>query len=464
MARTEIIEKDLKCCSEETQKYVANLEFENGVFKARLSQNSSNSNRPPSTDIKKSIPNNREKSGKKPGGQPGREGINLEMVKNPDKTIIYKLPNICPHCLKKIVRTIMQDYEKRQEFDIPEPSPLVVTEHRAEIGLCEHCGKTIRAEFPENITAPTQYGHTIQSRAVYANQYQLIPYKRTVELLEVFFGVRISEGAIAEWNKKMYDALQPMEELIKQKIMNAPLIHADETSVRINKKLHYLHLTSTEFLTLFNLHKERSIKALMDIGILPNYSGIVVHDAYKMYFHFSFIHALCNAHNCRELKGIFQNDSLQWAKNMKEFLCNMYDEKCESPIPLSEEVKIKASKKFDEIIEAAEKETPKNTIRGDNKRGKIKQSKARNMLERCINFKDAILRFIFVFLVPFDNNQGERDFRMAKVHQKISGCFRSFEGARYFCRIRNCISTAKKNKKDVLKLLSDALAGKPILF
>lgn len=300
----------------ENIKYIiyANIEFENDILKARLSQNSSNSNRPPSTDIKKTIPNNREKSGKKPGGQPGREGINLEMVKNPDKTIIYKLPNICPHCLKKIVRTIMQDYEKRQEFDIPEPSPLVVTEHRAEIGLCEHCGKTIRAEFPENITAPTQYGHTIQSRAVYANQYQLIPYKRTVELLEVFFGVRISEGAIAEWNKKMYDALQPMEELIKQKIMNAPLIHADETSVRINKKLHYLHLTSTEFLTLFNLHKERSIKALMDIGILPNYSGIVVHDAYKMYFHFSFIHALCNAHNCRELKGVFQNDSLQWQK------------------------------------------------------------------------------------------------------------------------------------------------------
>jgi len=464
MARSEIVEQDLKCCSEETQKYVAAIEFENAVFKARLSQNSSNSNRPPSTDIKKNIPNNREKSGKKSGGQPGREASNLEMVQNPDKTIIHKLPNICPHCLKKIVKAIIQDYEKRQEFDIPEPSPLVVTEHRAEVGLCEHCGKTIRAEFPKTISAPTQYGSNIQARAVYANQYQLIPYKRTVELLEIFFGVRISEGAIAEWNKKMYDALQPMEELIKQKIMKARLIHADETSVRIDKKPHWIHLTSTEFLTLFNLHKERSIKALMDIGILPNYSGTVVHDAYKMYFHFSFTHALCNAHNCRELKGIFENDSLQWAKNMKEFLCKMNDEKCESQIPFSKKIKIEASKKLDEIIEAAEKETPKNTIRNDTKRGKIKQSKARNMLDRCIDFKDAILRFIFVFLVPFDNNQGERDFRMAKVHQKISGCFRSLEGALYFCRIRSCISTAKKNKMEVLKLLSDALTGNPIIF
>lgn len=450
-------------------KRVDALETENKKLKARLSQNSQNSHQPPSSDgYQKPNPKSlRPKSNKPVGGQAGHKGETLEQTENPGHVVLHGVCT-CGRCGRFLGDVLADMREKRQEIDISPIEPMV-TEHQAEIKTCPYCGFKNKAGFPENITQPVQYGPGVQSTAVYYNQNQLIPFERVQEILKDCYSLPLSQGTLVNINTRCYDALEKPEEAIKQRLITADVGNFDESGMRVKTKLNWLHVAATKKLTHYAVHKNRGLPAMDEIGILPNFLGKAVHDHWKSYFNYEGCeHALCNAHHLRELKFLQDEYQQVWAKGIALHLLsikNTVDEvKSKGFSQLERGSRNAFTKTYHEILtEGAEEilKLPQPTKTG--KRGKTKQHKAKNLWDRLKNFDTETLRFMNDFSVPFDNNQGERDIRMVKVKQKVSGCFRSKKGAQVFCRIRGYISTAKKNGQRVLGALSDAFAGNPYI-
>ncbi len=416
---------------------------------SRLNQDSRNSSKPPSSDQDRKKAS-RAKGDKKAGGQKGHVGVTLQKVDDPDKIEVIKLDRrkLPPGKYKEA------GYESRQVFDID--ISRIVTEYQAEI-LEDSYGNQFVASFPEGITKAVQYGGDLKAHAVYMSQYQLIPYKRIQEYFRDQLGIPVSEGSIYNFNQEAYGFLEPFAVKTHEKLAGSDLLHADETGININGDRHWLHSASNDLWTSYFPHKSRGSEAMDSIGILPLFGGVLCHDHAKAYYTYSCIHALCNAHHIRELEGVWENDKHQWARDTQSLLEEMNRAVNEAGGVLEARESERYRQRYRLILKNGEAECPppdKTNRKG--KRGRVKRTKARNLLERLIEFEDDALRFMDNKIVPFTNNLAESDIRMTKVQQKISGCFRSMEGAKYFCRIRGYLSTCRKqtiNLSQALQLL-----------
>jgi len=438
------------------------------ALEARLNQNSRNSSKPPSTDFYvKEKPNpksRRRKSGKKPGGQEGHLGTTLSMVDNPDEVIEHSL-SYCEECGCTLESIEVEAYERRQIFDIP-PVTLIVMEHKSQIKTCPHCGKLNKAVFPETVKYPVQYGPNILSSAIYCKNYQFIPYDRICEFFNDVMGIKICSATIIKAERECFKNLEEFEDVIREKLKASPVINCDETGLKVECKGHWLHVVSNNKYTCYLVHSKRGSEAMDLMGILPQFKGIAVHDGFKSYNKYECDHALCNAHLQRELTGIEENYKQQWAKEMNELLTEMkkYTDECKEQIQEFDLEQIKAlEKRFNDIVMGGIEENPTSlNPERKGKRGLSPKTKARNLLDRFIEHKEKILRFLTDLRVPFENNQAERDLRMMKLQQKISGTFRTTRGAEAFCRIRAYISTIRKNNLPVLEGILAALKGTPL--
>jgi len=404
----------------------------------RLNLNSSNSSKPPSSDPnRKRQP--RKKTENKAGGQNGHNGTTLKKVDNPDVVEEIKVDR---RKLPAGQEYHHSGFETRQVFDID--ISRVVTEYRAQI-LEDQNGNQYVAPFPEGVTKAVQYGTQLKAHSVYMSQYQLIPYNRVQEYFADQLNIPISKGSIFNFNKEAFQSLADFEKRVHDELKVAKLAHADETGINIGGKRYWLHCLTNDFWTGYSPHAKRGTEAMNDMGILPYFKGILCHDHWKPYFKYNCTHALYNAHHLRELERAWEQDEQKWAKRMK----TLWEEINSKVIDAGGALDIEKSRKFREtyrkLLKQADIECPEPPPKEKGKRGRVKRSKSRNLLERLRNFENDVLRFMEIDYVPFTNNLGERDIRMTKVQQKISGCFRSIDGARIFCRIRGYLSTCRKH-------------------
>jgi transposase len=367
----------------------------------------------------------------------------------------------CGHILDDIE---VEAYEKRQVFEIP-PVSLTVTEHRSQIKTCPCCGRLNKADFPQSVKYPVQYGPNILALAIYCKNYQFIPYERISEFFNDVMGIKVCSATIIRAERECFRNLENFENTVKEKLIASPVLHCDETGMKVQGKRNWLHVASNDKYTCYFAHPKRGSEAMDAMEILPEYKGIAVHDGWKSYNGYNCDHTLCNAHLQRELTGIEENYKQQWAKDMNVLLSEMknYTDECREQVKDLDFEQIKAlEKRFNAVvIKGIEENPPSLNPEKQGIRGKNPKTKARNLLDRFIEHKEKILRFLTDLRVPFENNQAERDIRMMKLQQKISGTFRTIQGAEVFCRIRAYISTIKKNDLPVLEGILAALKGAP---
>ncbi|MDP2211350.1 MAG: IS66 family transposase [Candidatus Aquicultor sp.] len=423
------------------------------VLLGRVTLNSKNSSKPPSSDPNRKK-TSREKSDKPSGGQTGHNGTTLKKIPDPNEIEVIRVDR----------RTLPEGryrevgFKTRQVFDI-DISRLVI-EYRAQI-LEDNQGKHFVAPFPKGVTKAVQYGDRLKAHAVYLSQYQLLPYKRVQEYFAAQLQIPVSEGSLYNFNMQAFEQLADFEQLSKDQLVQAQVAHADETGININGKRCWLHCTSNGAWTHYFAHEKRGTDAFDEAGILPRFKGILCHDHWKPYFRYDFVHALCNAHHLRELTYAWEQDKQVWARDMEELLKEINCSVDNAGGALGHDEAEKYRKRYRTLLKEAEIECPppeKLALKA--KRGRVKRSKARNLLERLINHEADVLRFMENQLVPFTNNQGENDIRMTKVQQKISGCFRSQDGAKIFCRIRGYLSTCRKHGMSSAQAMMLVFEGK----
>jgi transposase len=448
---------------EEQQRLIEQQEKRIEELEAVIKKDSHNSSKPSSSEGYGKRPlAQKKKSGRRPGGQKGHEGNTLRMVYNPDKVVVHKV-DMCGSCGKSLKREKVIEYDKRQVFDIP-PIKVEVTEHRGEIKACARCGEVSTAVFPEGITHKAQYGNRLKAYAVYIKNYGLLSYERAAELFEDLFSVPLSSGTLVNIDRSCFERLEAVAARIKENIIASSIAHFDETGMRVEGKLHWLHVASTNELTYYMPHQKRGSKATDEIGILPHFRGKAVHDGWSSYFKYLCDHVLCNAHHIRELTFIYEHYGQEWAQRMIDFLLEVKEKKEKTKRERFDTGTIKEyESRYRRIVAAGMRANPPTVDDGKKKRGRKRKSDALNLLERLKRYEEATLAFMYDFTVPFDNNLGERDIRMMKVQQKISGTFRSFDGALSFCRIRSYISTAKKRGMNVISAIQDVFAEKALM-
>jgi len=441
---------------EALQKQVEKLE-------RQLAKNSTNSSKPPSSDgltkPKRKQKSQRKKGQRKTGGQPGHEGHMLKAVAVPDEIVRHRL-DVCPQCEQDLSAIETQRLVKRQVFDIP-PIQRQVREHQAEVKICPCCGETSRAQFPEAVKAPTQYGPNILAQAVYLNTYQLIPLARVREWFSDCIGQPVSEGTVQRAVAIFSDSIgSSLDEIYKQ-LTESGVVHLDETGFRVNGVLAWLHTVCTEVLSYYTVHVSRGDDAIMDAGVLPNCSGFAVHDGLVQYMGYEMVeHALCNAHHLRELQLFVDEFQAEWASGLQDLLREM--KKASEDPDTSAALIAKLEQRYDTLVEAGLEVFPV-LPRPPNHKGRFEQHPATNLLGRLRDNKAAVLAFLHHPDVPFDNNQAERDLRMMKVKQKISGGFRTWTGAEHFAAVRTYLMTARKHGVSMLKATHMALVGTPFI-
>ena len=438
------------------------------TLEGHVAKDSSNSHKPPSSDgLAKPSPKSLRAPSQRPsGGQLGHAGHTLRMVETPDRIVTHRVQR-CSACGQSLDTVQPARVERRQVHDLPEPK-LEITEHQAEIKTCS-CGCVNRATFPPEAPAPVQYGPRLKGTAVYLSQYQLLPFERTSEILRDLHGCEsFSQGTLANFHVDCAARLEPTEAAILKQVAASPVVGFDETGVRASGSLHWLHTVCTKALTWYYAHKKRGTQAMDAAGILPTFQGCAIHDFWKPYFSYDCQHALCNAHLLRELVFLHEQENQTWAKAMIDHLLAIKNAVATArsanfqAIPDTEKVLIHA--RYNRIVNEGYTENPRaEPPSGLKRRGRRKQSKALNLLDRFREHSQSILAFLYDFAVPFDNNQSERDLRMMKVRQKISGTFRSLDALKNFCRIRGYVSTARKNRLTAHDALRRIFLGDPFL-
>ncbi len=452
--------QELEAALQAAQQQIAELT-------ALLKQNSHNSHWPSSRDKsrqKRRTKSLRRQSEKKPGGQEGHEGHTLTMSDEPDVVTVHR-PDTCQHCQAPFAaeqRAVAVD--KRQVHDLP-PLQVVVTEHQVETLCCGHCRQLSQGTFPPDVVAPVQYGPGIQQLAVYLKSEQYIPYDRSRQFLADLFDLALSPATLQNIVARAAKGLRPLVSQIKMALIAGHLLHCDESGFYIGGQRHWLHVAATKTLTCYYPHRRRGSQATTAMGILPHFCGRAIHDSWSAYYRYEQCdHGLCNAHHLRDLTAVAENDNQTWANRFKWFLLSakqVVDQARSADaaaLPPSKVAQIE--RLYDQLITAALQANPPppgGWLRG--KRGSPQKTKPRNLAERFDTRRQEVLAFVYDFKVPFDNNLAERDIRMLKVQQKISGCFRSQQGAKDFCTIRSYLSTMRKQGISVWSALGSIFSG-----
>src|SRR5207302_2473672 len=441
------------------------------TLEGQQAKDSQNSNLPPSSDRFVRPPKSlRQKSGKKPGGQQGHRGHHLRQVQSPDEVLIHPVI-CCQHCQHDLREPPAEVPERRQVMDLP-TKRLWVTEHRVEEKQCPRCFHLTRARFPACVKAAAQYGTSIQTLATYLVEGQVVPYARASQLLQDLLGVQLSAGSIASFVTSCHQQLAEVESSLKAALVKTNVIHQDETGLRVGTMGWWVHVCSTQRLTHYAAHPSRGRIALDAIGIAPKFRGTSVHDGYASYQGYCFTQACCNVHHLRELTFVEEELKQLWARKMKDLLVDMKAEveraKALGQHALDVLVLARFLRRYEELLSEGYRANPpppppQKSEHAKRKPGRAKQTPARNLLDRLSGGKWAVLRFLHDFAVPFDNNQAERDLRMIKVQQKVSGCFRTEQGVAMFCRIRSYLSTLRKQGIELFSALEHTFLGYPVL-
>jgi transposase len=439
---------------------------------AHTTRDSHNSNKPPSSDPlgRKRPRSQRRRSGKKPGGQLGHPGETLHLVATPDELVEHR-PAVCGACQTPLDQTApVVLYERRQVHELP-PVRLRVREHRALHVRCPRCAQVSVGVFPAEAPSRAQYGPRVRTLAVYLVEQQLIPYARVREIFADLLGVHVSLGTLSRWVQQAAQTLRPVEEAIKEEAIKAALqralvLHSDETGVRRAGKLAWAHVASTARLTHYAIHPKRGREATDAIGILPAYRGVSVHDGWKPYRHYTQCrHALCNIHHLRELTFLEEHSHQAWPKELKGLLLEMKTaveqarSRGDQKLPDAERRAFVAH--YEDLLAAGLAAHPPPERR-PGQRGRVKQSPARNLLERLCLGQEEVLAFLHDVTIPFDNNQAEQDLRMLKVQQKIAGSFRADSGSEAFARIRGYCASLRKQGVALLAALQTVFSGQPL--
>jgi len=434
---------------------------------AKATKDSHNSGKPPSTDPlgRKRPRSQRRRSGKKPGGQLGHPGETLHLVATPDEVVDHR-PAVCVGCqasLDEMAPVVL--YERRQVRDLP-PVRLLVREHRALHVRCRACEQVSVGAFPAEAPSRAQYGPRLRALAVYLLEQQLIPYARVREVFTDLVGAPVSLGTLTRWVRQGAQTLRPVEAQIKAALQRAAVLHSDETGVRRAGTLAWAHVASTSRLTHYAIHAKRGSDATDAIGILPGYQGVSVHDGWKPYRRYTQCrHALCNIHHLRELTFLEEAYDQAWAKELKGALLEM--KAAVEAARLRGEDRLGDAKRsafvtrYEELLATGLAANPPPERRSG-QRGRVKQSPARNLLERLLFGQRETLAFLDDCTIPFDNNQAEQDLRMLKVQQKIAGSFRADTGSEAFACIRGYLSSMRKQGVALLAALQTVFTDQPL--
>jgi transposase len=452
---------------------IAQLQLQLGVLseqvqslQERLKKDSHNSHLPPSSDRFRRQPKSlRKPSGKKAGGQDGHPGTSLHLRETPDEVIVHPV-EVCAQCQHDLHAVTSQQVERRQVIDVP-PKRVVVIEHQAQRKCCPLCQHVTEASFPPAVKATVQYGTGVGAIAVYLVQAQLLPYERAAEVLHEVLGASLTAGTLKTLVERCAEQLAPVEQQIQEHLQQADVLHQDETGLYVCGKRYWLHVSATEQVTHYAVHPKRGKDALEAIGILPAFEGVSVHDGWRAYQSYPCRHGLCNVHHLRELTFLYEVLQQEWAGKMITLLLDIKHAVAQArsegraqlhPLEVQD-----WKAQYVALLLDGYQANPAPAEPPPKRKGRRKQSAARNLLDRLSTQQEAVLAFLDDFAVPFDNSLAERDIRMVKVQQKVSGCFRSLVGAQAFCRIRGYVSTLRKQGLSVLTALEAALLGHPVL-
>ena len=448
------------------QTQVAELTARIERLEARLNTDSHNSHKPPSSDGPAKLPprrSQRRRSGKRSGGQAGHPGATLLQVEQPDSVIPHRAP-ACAQCGTALADARVVGQERRQVVDLPVTRPQV-TEHQALRVCCPHCQAVTAGAFPVDVTQPVQYGPGVKALAVYLQTYQHLPFERTQAYFHDVHQLDLSEGTLATAQATCAAILEPLETAIREALIQAPVAHFDETGLRILCLLYWLHVTSTAHLTYYALQPKRGRPAMDAIGILPAFQGIAVHDALSGYFPYPCGHSLCNAHLLRDLTAVSELTRQHWPARLIALLLKIKAAVAQAQAKGQSHLTARRltdfTAEYDQLVKSGLRANPPPKPTG--RAGRPNQGPIRSVLLRLQKRADAVLAFMHNFQVPFDNNQAERDVRMVKVKQKVSGCFRSLTGAQSFCRIRGYLSTMRKQGHNALAVLTSVFEGQPTM-
>lgn len=450
------------------QAVVGKLEARIAELEKRTNKNSSNSSKPPSSDGLKRKPKSLRptNTGRKPGGQPGHPGHTLQPSTTPDLTDVIT-PDCCPHCCADLRNEAVATVEKRQVFDLPRIK-MQVTEYQAQSKLCPYCGRLVSAPFPVGVCAPVQYGSGMHSAMSYLNLGQLLPCERTAEVCQDLFGHRPSAGSVVRAAIQCAGRVAPAVAQIGEVLGEAGQLHADETGVRCVGKTNWIHVVATPTHTLYSHSPKRGQEGFEAAGVLPGFGGNLVHDFWGAYDTLeNCFHSRCNAHLLRELKA-FTEVGHHWASGLTTALLTMKRAADEARARERETIDSNElavlTGNYDRWVAEGLASHPEGIRVAGRRGGRVKQSPERNLLLRLRDKREEVLRFAHDLSVPFDNNLAERDLRMIKVQQKVSGCFRSTQGAATFCAVRSYLSTARKQGLNLMDSIKAAFAGTPLSF
>jgi transposase len=445
-------------------KQIAVLQSQVAQLQSKLNKNSRNSSKPPSSDgLNKPAPKSLRVAGEKPtGGQKGHPGSTLRQAIQPDKIVVHNVPDQCQACHLELPFAYV--IETRQVFDLP-VLQFEVTEHHAKQAICA-CGHVHTAEFPAGVRATVQYGPRAQAAMVHLNLNHAVSVQRTAALMKDLFGLSVSQATVIKAAVASAAILQPTVDAIGQGAVNEDVLHADETGLRVTKKLHWLHVLATDTLTWMGCHPKRGGEAFDALALLQQFKGVLVHDGWMPYKALQCQHALCNAHHLRELTYLLEEQDHAWAGDMIELLTHanhLDNHNCadgQSPNYKSQKYQAEI-RELRDLYEAilAQAQTDNPVVSSTGKRGRPKQSKATNLLGRLRDYRDDVWRFMTQPDVPFTNNLAEQTVRMPKVKQKVSGCFRTLPGAQTYCVIRSYCATMHKQGANVFDSLVAAFKG-----